>query len=130
MAKLQVHAASDEASLQHWAAPARSFDYDQNRLWAKLGMPRNKRLPLAARHNGIFAVLRLYTQNAVGRQVAQEDAALDLRLNDVVVHPVAQVWVRRRELRASSHSERPQTEHSIAQSRAGASPVSSWKMLR
>jgi len=48
-------------------------------------------LALATSHDRVPTVLGLDLQNTFRREIAQKDAAIDFRLNDVVVHFIAQI---------------------------------------
>ena len=64
-----------------------------------VGMSGNQRLPVAAIHQRIRAVLRLHAQHRALRQPVQEHPALHLRGDEVVVHAVPQVGVRPEQVR-------------------------------
>src|SRR5512133_334292 len=58
-AELEAHAAADEASLDHRAAPGGAVDLDERRLGAKDRMAGNERAPHALVSHGIRAILGL-----------------------------------------------------------------------
>ena len=92
--KFQVHAAANETEFQHGAAPCRAFDSYQHWFRAEFRMSGNQHLALTASHDRVPTVLGLDLQNTLGREIAQKDATVDFRLNDVVVHLIAQVSMR------------------------------------
>lgn len=95
MAKLQVHAATHEAPFQHGASPGRAGDCDQNRLRAILRMPRNQRGAAALKHRRVAVILRSNLQHGLRRQVAEENPAFNLRLDNMVIYLVTEVGMRR-----------------------------------
>ena len=50
VAKLQVHAASDESILQHRTTPGRAVNVDWRRLRAKCRVPAEKRVAVTTTH--------------------------------------------------------------------------------
>ena len=76
----------------------------QHGLGTKFGMSGKQRLALAAVHQNIRAVLRLDLQGGFVRQILQINAALDLRLGDVVIHFIAQIRMRQKHVRAGYRS--------------------------
>ena len=104
MTDFQAHAAADEAMFQHGAAPCGAFDNDQDWLGAEFRMAGDHRPALATDHDCISTVLGLDAQHALRRKIVEKDATFDLRLDHVPVHLIAEVGVRREELRNGSHS--------------------------
>lgn len=91
MAELKAHAAPDETALEHGASPRRARDRDRHRLRAVLRVAGDKRGAFAQDHDGVAVVLGPDFEDGRLGQVTQEDAALDLRLHDLMVHLIAEV---------------------------------------
>jgi hypothetical protein len=92
--KFEVHAAADEAKFEHGAAPGGPRDRDQHRLRAIKRMAGDKGLVITEHDGGVAVVLSIDLQDSPGREPFEEHAALDLRLNNIVIYGVAKVRVR------------------------------------
>src|SRR5450755_961069 len=55
--KFQIHAAADEAHLEHRTAPGGTGDGDLNGLWTVLWMARDERRTLAQHQGGVEVML-------------------------------------------------------------------------
>lgn len=94
MGELEAHATADEMTLEHGASPSGPGDSDEDRLRAVLGMPGDQGGSVIDHDRGIEMMLGLDLKNGFGSEVFEEDAAFDLRLNDVAVDLIAEVEVR------------------------------------
>jgi len=94
--KLQVHATTDEAHLEHGTAPCRAGNGDLNRFRTVFGMSREQRRTLTQKECRVEVVLGANVQHGVWRQALQKDASLNLRLDDIPIHLVAEVGMRRK----------------------------------
>lgn len=95
MTKLQVHAATDIPPFQHGTSPGRACDFDQNGLRTVLRMSRNQSRTPVQKHRRVAVVLRLDLQHSGRREVFEEDPSFNLRLDDIVIHFVAEIGMRR-----------------------------------
>lgn len=91
MTELQAHATADEPALEHGASPGRAGDGDRNGRGAILRMSGDERGAFTENYDGVAVMLGPDLEDAGLGQVAQEDAALDLRLRDLAVHLIAEV---------------------------------------
>src|ERR1700679_3832233 len=91
--KLQMHAAPHKLQLQHGAAPGRARDCNQNRLRTKLRMPGYHRVVAAQKHGPVAMVHGLNFKHGRRRQIVQEHAPFNLRLDDAAVDLIAQIGV-------------------------------------
>jgi hypothetical protein len=102
MAKLKTHTAPDKSALEHRSSPRRSGDGDRYGFRAILRMSGDERRTLAKHHDGVAVVLCLHFEYGGLGKVPQEDAALNLRLRDLVVDLVAEVRMGRERWRFES----------------------------
>jgi hypothetical protein len=93
--KLQVHAAADEAHLEHGTAPGRAGDGDLNWFGTVFGMSREQSRTLTQKQCRVEVVLGANVQHSVRRQAFQKYASLNLGLDDIPIHLVAEVGMRR-----------------------------------
>src|SRR5208282_5112852 len=94
MTELEMHTAADVLQLEHGASPGGTGDGDLHGLGAELGVTGEKRLAAAEQDGGVAMMHGLNFKNGVGRKIAEEDAALDLRPDDDAVHFVSEVGMR------------------------------------
>src|SRR5579864_2734028 len=93
--EFKMHTPAEELKLEHGASPARAGDGDLDRLRAEFGMTGEKSLAASEEDCGVAVIHGLNFKNGGRREIVQEDAAFDLRPDDLAVDLVAQVWVRR-----------------------------------
>ena len=91
--KLEPHAPTDEAALQHAAAPCGTGNGDGNWLGAEFRMAGDERGTVFEKDRGVAMMLSLDLQHGSRRQVVQENAAFNLRLNDLVIDLIAEIGV-------------------------------------
>jgi len=95
MIKLEVHTAADVAAAKHGASPGRTGDADQNRLGAKLGMAGEHGQIFIHQDGGVAMISGLNFEYGRGGKIFEEDAAFDLRLDDMAIYFVAEIGVGR-----------------------------------
>lgn len=93
--KLQLHATTNVAHLDHGPAPGRARDGHLNWLRTVFRMSREQCRTLAQKFCGVEVVLGPNLEHGVRRQACQEHASLDFGLDDLPIHLVAEVGVRR-----------------------------------
>jgi hypothetical protein len=104
--KLQPHAATDEASLEHGTAPSRACDGHQNGLRTVLRMSGNQGRTTTQNLSCVEMVLGPDQQHCGRRQVFEGDASLDFGTDDMPIDFVAEVRMRSKQ-DAPSLSLRP-----------------------
>ena len=92
MPEFEMHPSSNETGLNHRATPGRSVDRHRGRLRAKHRMSGNQSLAQTLVADGVRSVLRLDFQHRSWRYITQMHTSLNLRLNDVPVHGIAEMW--------------------------------------
>src|SRR5579883_663150 len=95
MEKFEVHAAPNVAAAEHGASPSGPGDTDHHGLGAKLGMAGKHSQILAEHDRGVAVISGLNLEHGRGGKIFQENAAFDLRLNDVAIYFVAEIGVGR-----------------------------------
>jgi hypothetical protein len=93
VAEFEVHAAADVLELEHGAAPGRTGDGDQHGLGTKLRMSGDESIASAQEHGDVAVVQGLNLEDGGGREVAEKDAAFDLRADNAAVDFVRQIGV-------------------------------------
>jgi hypothetical protein len=102
MEKFQVHPPPDEVQLQQRSAPGGSGYAHLHRIGAELGMAVDGG-PVIATVFQITNPVPGFNHQAIARQQAiQMDAAFDFGLDDVVIDGVAEMRMRRKQVRNSS----------------------------
>jgi hypothetical protein len=91
MAKFEMHAAANEALLEHGTAPSGTGDRNQDRLGTILRMTGDEGCIFAEHNGGVAVVLSFNLEDAGGGKVIEEDAAFNFRLNDVAIDSIAQI---------------------------------------
>src|SRR5271156_7091934 len=95
MMKFHLHATTDEAHLKHRTAPGRACDSHLHRMRTILRVSGDQRRTLAENKRRVEVVLRPNMQHGVRRQTFQEHASLDLGLDNIPIHFVAEIRMRR-----------------------------------
>ena len=93
--KFHLHAATDEAHLEHGTAPGRAGDDHLHRLRTILWMSRDQRQTFAEKQRRVEVVLGANLQHGVRRQKFKKHASLDFGLDDIPIDLVAEVGMRR-----------------------------------
>src|SRR5581483_2180001 len=100
MHKLQVHPAPNEGFFEQGAAPGGTIYVHLDQLGAEHRVTTNQRVTVFTVDHGASPILRVDLQHRATWQIAQVHAALDLRLNDVAIDLIAQMWARPKQVRA------------------------------
>ncbi len=93
--KFQLHAATDVTQLDHGTTQGRARDGYLDWLRTVLRMSGDQRRTFAQKLCGVEVVLSANLQHGIGRQTCEEHASLDFGLNDLPIHLVAEVGMRR-----------------------------------
>jgi hypothetical protein len=104
--EFQAHSAADKAAFQHGATPRRSGDINLNWLRTVLGMSGDECRTIIQQDRGVAVMLGLNLEDGFGRKIFQENAALNLRLDNTPVDLVAEVGMGH-EMRHLGHEEAP-----------------------
>jgi hypothetical protein len=99
MVKFQPHASAHEPGFQHRTAPGRARDRYRDRARAELRVSPQQRLVISHKHGRVAMMLRLNKEDGPWFEVSEENAAFDLRLHNITVHPIAKVGVGPKHLR-------------------------------
>jgi hypothetical protein len=86
--EFEVHAATDVLQLEHGASPGGTGDGDLHGAGAELGMTRDEGVAAAEKNGGVAVVKSLDFEDGRGREIVEEDATFDFRLDDGVIDVV------------------------------------------
>src|SRR5438105_12039586 len=95
MMKFELHAAPNETGLQHGASPGGPGDCDQHWLRTILRVAGKECRGAIQHDRRVAVILGTNLEDSRGGKIVEVHATLDLRLNDVAIHVVAEVAVRR-----------------------------------
>ena len=90
-----MHSAPDVLELEHGATPGGTGDRDMNRTGTEFGMAGDESVAASEEHGGVAVVKSLDFEDGRRREIVEEDATFDLRLDDGAVNVIGKVGVGR-----------------------------------
>src|SRR5579872_924257 len=98
MAEFKVHAAAHEGHFQHGAAPIGAFDSHEDRFGTELRVAGDQHAAIAVIDHCVAPILRLNLERGPCGQVAKINTAFNFGLGEIMVHAVAEVAMRIKEI--------------------------------